>query len=79
MKPKHYLPVLLVLFAGINAFAYDAKINGIYYNFSSSSEVEVTYQSFEGWGGMSIQMRPPTTLVILSFLHLLLTTESPIA
>ena len=46
MKKKFLLLMALCLLAGINAFAYDAKINGIYYNFSGSN-AEVTYQKYE--------------------------------
>ena len=36
MKTKHYFLSLLALLASINAFAYDAKIGGIYYYFSGN-------------------------------------------
>ena len=44
---QHYLKGILLclcLFTGINASAYDAEINGIYYNLDSeTNEAEVTY------------------------------------
>ena len=46
MKPRLYLLTLLALFASINALAYDAEVDGIYYNFTSENEAEVTYRSF---------------------------------
>lgn len=42
----------LCLFAGSNAFAYDAEINGIYYDFSGD-EATVTYQSQKDWDYVS--------------------------
>ena len=42
---KHIL-LSLALLTGTNAFAYDAEIEGIYYNFSSG-EATVTYQRYE--------------------------------
>ena len=44
MKAKFIL-LCLCLFAGINASAYDAKINGIYYNFSEDNAA-VTYLNY---------------------------------
>jgi len=50
MKPKHLILSLLALLASINAFAYDAQIDGIYYNFTSDAEASVTYKSSVGSG-----------------------------
>ena len=44
MKPKHFILSMLALLASINVFAYDAEIDGIYYNFSGD-EATVTYLS----------------------------------
>ena len=44
MKKKLLLLLSLCLFAGMKAFAYDACIDDIYYNFSGN-EAEVTYQN----------------------------------
>lgn len=46
MKNFYFKAILLCccLFASINAFAYDAEINGIYYNFSGTSAT-VTYNN----------------------------------
>ena len=41
---KHIL-LCICLFAGMNTFAYDAYIDGIYYNFSGD-EATVTYQRY---------------------------------
>ena len=48
MKNLYFKAILLCLclFASINAFAYDAEIDGIYYNFISENEAEVTYQKY---------------------------------
>ncbi|MBO7068355.1 MAG: leucine-rich repeat domain-containing protein [Bacteroidaceae bacterium] len=46
MKKQFLLLILMLL--PIVASAYDAKINGIYYNFSED-EAEVTYQKYEGY------------------------------
>ncbi len=43
MKLKHYLLICLCLLSGIKALAYDAYVNGIYYNFSGD-EARVTYR-----------------------------------
>lgn len=39
------IPAAIILFAGINANAYDFKVDGLYYNILSESDrtVEVTY------------------------------------
>ena len=42
MKLNHYFLSLLALLANINVLAYDAKIGGIYYDFSGN-EATVTY------------------------------------
>ena len=46
MKLKHFILSLLALLANINAFAYDAEINGIFYNFSGNEAI-VTYYDTE--------------------------------
>ena len=50
MKPKTLPFLLLCLFSGINAFAYDAEIDGIYYNFSGDNAT-VTYRSDGSYSG----------------------------
>ena len=50
MKTKHLILPLLALLASVSAFAYDAKIDGIYYNFTSDAEASVTYKSSVGSG-----------------------------
>lgn len=49
MKHLYFKALLfcLCLFASINAFAYDAEIGGIYYNFPTDSTATVTYQSVQ--------------------------------
>ena len=51
MKHLYFKAILLCfcLLASINAFAYDAEIDGIYYNFPTDSTAEVTFQSSQGW------------------------------
>ena len=46
MRPKLLLLLTAMLFASTNTFAYDAYINGIYYNFSGD-KAEVTYQKYQ--------------------------------
>ena len=50
MKLKHLILSMLALLASINAFAYDAQIDGIYYNFTSDAEASVTCRSSVGSG-----------------------------
>ena len=50
----------LFLFAGINAFAFDAEIDGIYYNFSGD-EATVTYK-YIGFNSYSGSVVIPTTV-----------------
>ena len=45
-----FLCLCMCLFSCIKAFSYDAKINGIYYNFSGD-EAEVTYGSYVKYTG----------------------------
>ncbi len=52
MNSKHLLFSLLALFVCINAFAYDAYIDGIYYNFHGD-EAEVTNSSSSSSGSSS--------------------------
>ncbi|MBO7138800.1 MAG: leucine-rich repeat protein [Bacteroidaceae bacterium] len=53
MKPKQLLLSLLALFASITANAYNAKINGIYYNFSGDEAI-VTYQNMYVYDHVSV-------------------------
>ena len=39
---KHFLLVAVLLLAGLGAKAHDFEVDGIYYNITSSSTVEVT-------------------------------------
>jgi len=50
MKSRHFLSTLLALFFSIEALAYDAYIDGIYYNFYGDV-VEVTDNTI--WGSYS--------------------------
>ena len=55
MKPKQLLLSLLALFASITANAYDACIDGIYYNFSGN-EATVTYRdtNYNSYAGIVV-------------------------
>ena len=44
MRPKHLLLLLLALWVTIPTRAYDARVNGIYYNLSGN-EATVTYKT----------------------------------
>jgi hypothetical protein len=46
MKQKQLLLSMLALFTSFTAYAYEAKIDGIYYNFSEN-EATVTYQNYD--------------------------------
>lgn len=46
-----FILLAIICFANINIFAYDFKVNGLYYNKLSSNTVEVTYKSFGGYSG----------------------------
>ena len=52
MKYLYFKAILLCfcLLASINAFAYDAEIDGIYYNFQTDSTAMVTFQGFSSAG-----------------------------
>ena len=45
MKTKHFLLSMLALLVSVSASAYDAVINGIYYNFSDGKAI-VTYRDY---------------------------------
>ena len=49
---KKTLLLFVALFTATMAFAYDAEINGIYYNFNNTNQTaEVTYQYQYSWDG----------------------------
>ena len=52
MKHNYFKHLLLCLcfLASLNAYAYDAEIDGIYYNFSTDSTATITYQGFDSAG-----------------------------
>ena len=52
MKTKHFLLSLLALLVSVSASAYDAEIDGIYYNFSDGKAI-VTYRdhSYKSYSG----------------------------
>ena len=53
MKTKQLLLTLLAMLASITLYAYDVEDKGIYYNFISDNEVEVTYRdgSYNSYSG----------------------------
>ena len=65
---KKTLLSLFALFITTMAFAYDAKIDGIYYNLNSGNNTaEVTYTVYGYKGNVVITIRPiPTCPTILN-------------
>ena len=60
MKLKHYIFTFLALFVSTNVFAYNAEIDGIYYNFSEN-EATVTYRT-TGYNSYSGAVIIPTSV-----------------